>query len=302
MALCLDGLGVALATPFNDDFSIDYKALEALIDYQLDNGADFLVVLGTTGETVTLTDSERHELARFVADRVKARVPLILGMSGNSTSHLIETIMATDFSGYDGILSVVPFYNKPSQEGMRLHFEAVAKCSPLPVILYNVPGRTGANLDAATTLRLAADFPGKIVAIKEASGRMGQIREILEKKPGDFVVLSGDDALTLPLMAMGAKGVISVIGNALPAEFGRVVQLCQEGKFVEASKLDRPLQPFYRALFAEGNPSGIKALLAIKGMARDILRLPLTPVSETTRRHLSDALVRLSQYAEAYAN
>lgn len=293
MSLSLDGLGIALATPFKEDFSIDYPSLGKLIDFQLDNGADYLVVLGTTGEAVTLTDGERHELARFVAARVDGRVPLILGMSGNSTSHLTGTIARTDFSGYDAILSVVPFYNKPSQEGMRRHFEAVARTSPLPVVLYNVPGRTGANLDAATTLRLAAEHPGKIVAIKEASGRMGQIREILEKKPADFVVLSGDDALTLPLMAMGARGVISVIGNALPAEFGRVVHLCQEGRFAEASAFDRPLQPFYRSLFAEGNPSGIKALLAIRGMAGDILRLPLTPVSETIRQNLRDALSAL---------
>lgn len=293
MSISLDGLGVALATPFKNDFSIDYLSLGRLIDFQVENGVDYLVVLGTTGEAVTLTDAERHELARFVAERVSGRVPLVLGMSGNSTRHLTETIARTDFSGYDAILSVVPFYNKPSQEGMRLHFEAVAKASPLPVVLYNVPGRTGANLDAATTLRLAAEHPEKIVAIKEASGRMGQIREILEKKPADFAVLSGDDALTLPLMAMGARGVISVIGNALPAEFGRVVHLCQEGEFAEASALDRPLQPFYRSLFADGNPSGIKALLAIRGMAEDILRLPLTPVSENTRRQLRDALQAL---------
>jgi len=294
MSLCLDGLGIALATPFGRDYTIDYKSLGRLIDFQIENGADYLVVLGTTGEAVTLTDGERHELARFVAARVAGRVPLVLGMSGNSTSHLLETIAATDFSGYDAILSVVPFYNKPSQEGMRLHFESVAKVSPVPVVLYNVPGRTGANLEAATTLRLAEEHPEKIVAVKEASGRMGQIREILEKKPADFAVLSGDDALTLPLMAMGARGVISVIGNALPAEFGRVVHLCQEGRFAEASIHDRPLQPFYRALFAEGNPSGIKALLAIRSLAEDVLRLPLTPVSDKTRMELRRALAALN--------
>lgn len=298
MSLSLDGLGVALATPFEKNHSVDYQSLGSLIDYQIDNGVDYLVVLGTTGEAVTMTDSERHDVARFVADRAAGRVPLVLGMSGNSTHHLVETIKATDFSGYDAILSVVPFYNKPSQAGMRLHFEAVAQASPLPVVLYNVPGRTGANLDAATTLRLAEEHPEKIIAIKEASGRMGQIREILEKKPKDFVVLSGDDALTLPLMAMGAKGVISVIGNALPAEFGKVVHLCQQGRFMEASALDRPLQPFYRSLFAEGNPSGIKALLAIKGLARDILRLPLTSVSEKTREELRNALAALPAVGE----
>ncbi len=294
MTLCLEGLGIALATPFKEDYSIDYESLGNLIDFQIENKADYLVVLGTTGETVTLSDIERHDLARFVAKRVAGRVPLVLGMSGNATYSLVDTILRTDFSGYDAILSVVPYYNKPSQEGMRLHFEAVAKASPVPVVLYNVPGRTGANLDAATTLRLAAEHPEKIIAIKEASGRMGQIREILEKKPKDFVVLSGDDALTLPLMAMGAKGIISVVGNALPREFGEVVHLCQQGKFAEANALDRRLQPFYRLLFAEGNPSGIKALLNLRGLANDILRLPLTPVSGALRTRLSEALAALN--------
>ena len=290
------GLGVALATPFKKDYSVDYDALAKLIDTQIEAGTDYIVVLGTTGEAVTLSDAERHQVARFVVERGAGRIPLVLGMSGNSTGHLVDTIGRTDFSGYDAILSVVPYYNKPSQEGMRLHFEAVAQASPLPVILYNVPGRTGANMEAATTLRLAASESGKIIGIKEASGRMGQIREILEKKPEGFSVISGDDALTLPLMAMGARGVISVIGNALPAEFGEVVHLCQAGRFTEAAILDRPLQPFYRALFADGNPAGIKALLEIKGMAENILRLPLTPVSGTTYEDLrkaSDALAAI---------
>lgn len=290
MSISLDGLGVALATPFKPDFSVDYESLGRLIEYQIENGTDYLVVLGTTGEAVTLTNDERAEVRRFVAERVAGRIPLVLGMSDNSTHHLIEAIRSTDFSDYSAILSVVPFYNKPSQEGMRLHFHAVAQASPIPVILYNVPGRTGANLEAATTLRLANDHPGKIIGIKEASGRMGQIREILEKKPAGFSVISGDDALTLPLMAMGASGVISVIGNGLPRQFAKVVHLCAEGRFAEASPLDRRLQPFYRALFAEGNPSGIKALMGLLGIADDVLRLPLTPVSESLRTTLRDAL------------
>lgn len=289
MSFSPDGLGVALATPFKEDYSVDYDALAKLIDYQIESGTDYLVVLGTTGEAVTLSDAERHDVARFVVRQVSGRLPLVLGMSGNSTGHLVDTISRTDFSGYDAILSVVPYYNKPSQEGMRLHFEAIAKASPLPVILYNVPGRTGANMEASTTLRLAREHSAKIIGIKEASGRMGQIREILEKKPEGFSVISGDDALTLPLMAMGATGVISVIGNALPIEFGRVVHLCANRNFAEATILDRPLQPFYRALFAEGNPAGIKALLEIRGLARNILRLPLTPVSEKTASDLQRA-------------
>lgn len=293
MSISLDGLGVALVTPFKTDFSVDYEALARLIEYQIENGVDYLVVLGTTGESVTLTTAERAEVRRFVAERVAGRIPLVLGMSDNSTLHLVETIRATDFTGYSAILSVVPFYNKPSQEGMRIHFKAVAEASPLPVVLYNVPGRTGANLEASTTLKLASDLPEKIIAIKEASGRMGQIREILEKKPAGFSVISGDDALTLPLMAMGACGVISVIGNGLPRQFSRVVHLCGEGKFAEASALDRRLQPIYRALFAEGSPSGIKALLGTLGLAEDVLRLPLTPVSAGLHDHFRSLVANL---------
>lgn len=295
MSLTLKGLGVALATPFNKDLSIDFEALGALVDYQIEGGADFIVVLGTTGEAATLTAVERNEITRFVANRTAQRVPLVLGMSGNCTASLIQTIADTDFSGYDAILSVVPYYNKPSQEGMRLHFEAVAKASPLPVILYNVPSRTGANLDAATTLRLANDFPGKIIGVKEASGRMGQIREILEKMPDGFCVFSGDDALTLPLMAMGACGVISVIGNALPREFGELVHLCSQNRYDEAAACDRLIYPFYRALFADGNPSGIKALLALMNKAQDVVRLPLTPVTQPTRDTLAAALAAISR-------
>lgn len=274
------GMGTALATPFNEDFTIDYDSLARLVDHQISNNADFLVVLGTTGEAVTMTPEERAEVARFVVDRVKGRIPLVLGMSGNCTATLCRQIAATDFTGYDAVLSVVPFYNRPSQDGIYAHFAAVAEASPLPVILYNVPSRTGANIDTATTLRLAHDFPGKIIAIKEASGRIGQIREIIERKPEGFTVLSGDDALTLPLVAMGAKGVISVVGNAFPASFSRMVHHALDGRFDLASVDDRPLQPFYRALFAEGNPSGLKSLLAHQHLAKNVLRLPLVPVSE----------------------
>lgn len=289
MTTSLKGLGIALATPFKKDFSIDFDSLGPLVDFLIANGVDYLVVLGTTGEAVTLTDEGRHAVASFVAERVAGRIPLVLGMSGNSTYHLVENISRTDFTGYDAILSVVPYYNKPSQEGMHLHFTAVAQAAPVPVVLYNVPGRTGANMEAATTLQLANEMPDKIIAIKEASGRMGQIREILEKKPDTFSVISGDDAITLPLMAMGASGVISVIGNALPAEFSRVVHLCAEGRFEEAARLDRRLQPFYRMLFAEGNPSGIKALLNIAGLAENVLRLPLTTVSSSLYGRLAAA-------------
>ncbi len=285
-----------MATPFKKDFTIDFDALGRLVDYQIDNGVDYIVVLATTGEAVTMTWEERREVASFVARHAAGRVPLVLGMSSNATVFLCEQLRKMDFAGYSAILSVVPFYNRPSQEGILRHFSEVAQASPLPVILYNVPSRTGANMDAATTLALAANYPGKIIGVKEASGRIGQIREIIEKKPDGFTVLSGDDALTLPLVAMGAEGVISVVANALPARFSRMVRLALEGRFAEAGAIDRPLQPLYRYLFADGNPSGIKALLAEMGLADDVLRLPLVPVTEPTRKALASALAALPDF------
>ncbi|HAP29440.1 MAG TPA: 4-hydroxy-tetrahydrodipicolinate synthase [Porphyromonadaceae bacterium] len=286
----IKGTGVALATPFNADFTIDYDSLGRLVDYQIENGVDYIVVLGTTGEAVTMTWQERVEVARFVVEHAAGRIPLVLGMSSNATTFLVEQLRTFDLSGYSAILSVVPFYNRPSQEGLSRHFSAIAEASPLPVILYNVPSRTGANLEAATTLSLARRYPGKIIGIKEASGRIGQIREIIEKKPQGFRVISGDDALTLPLVAMGAEGVISVIANALPERFSTMVRLALEGRFAEAGRIDRPLQPLYRYLFTDGNPSGIKALLNIMGLAGDVLRLPLVPVSAPTREALAASL------------
>lgn len=289
----IKGTGVALATPFNADFTIDYPSLGRLVDYQIDNGVDYLVVLATTGEAVTMTWQERVEVARFVAQHAAGRIPLVLGMSSNATVFLADQLRTFDLTGYSAILSVVPFYNRPSQEGMYRHFSAIAEASPLPVILYNVPSRTGANLEAATTLRLANAYPGKIIGIKEASGRIGQIREIIEKKPDGFRVISGDDALTLPLIAMGAEGVISVVANALPARFSLMVRLALEGRFAEAGVIDRPMQPLYRYLFTDGNPSGIKSLLNIMGFAVDVLRLPLVPVTPATRQALQASLAAL---------
>lgn len=291
------GMGTALATPFNEDFTIDYNSLALLVDHQIENDADFIVVLGTTGEAVTMTAEEKAQVARFVADRANGRLPLVLGMSGNCTATLCRQIADTDLTGYDAILSVVPFYNRPSQEGIYRHFAAVAEASPVPVILYNVPSRTGANIETTTTLRLAHDYPEKIVAIKEASGRIGQIREIIERKPAGFNVLSGDDALTLPLIAMGAKGVISVIGNAFPKSFSRMVHHALEGRFDLASVDDRPLQPFYRALFAEGNPSGLKSLLCHQHLAKNTLRLPLVPVSDALHEKMGNLLTAFTTKA-----
>lgn len=287
----LRGMGVALATPFKTDFSIDFDALEHLIDYQIENGADYLVVLATTSEAVTLTCPERHAVARFVAEKAAGRVPLIMGMSNNCTAELVRHIPEVDFTGYSAILSVVPYYNKPSQEGIYRHFKAIAETSPLPLVLYNVPSRTGKNMEAETTLRLAREFPGKIAGIKEASGNLEQALAIITGKPDGFSVVSGDDALTRRLIGLGAEGVISVVGNALPRLFSTMVHLTlDDTASAEAEEIDRSLQALDKALFAEGNPSGLKCLLHHLGLAENVLRLPLVPVGEATDRAIAEAI------------
>lgn len=292
--ISLRGMGVALATPFKDDFSVDFDALENLVDYQIENGADYLVVLATTSEAVTLSCPERNRVARFVAEKAAGRIPLVMGMSNNCTAEIVSHIPEVDFSGYSAILSVVPYYNKPSQEGIYRHFKAIAEVSPLPVILYNVPSRTGKNMEAATTLRLAREFPGRIIGIKEASGDLGQAAEIIAGKPDGFSLISGDDSLTLRLIAAGATGVISVVGNALPRMFGSMVHLAlADSTSEEAARIDREMQPLDRALFAEGNPSGLKCLLAHLGLARNVVRLPLVPVSPATDSAIASALATL---------
>lgn len=224
------GMGVALITPFKTDKSIDFDALAKLIEYQIKGGTDFLVVLGTTAETPTLTPAERKQVREFVAERVNGRVPLVIGCGGNCTSSVVEELQSMDLSAYSAVLSIVPYYNKPSQQGMYEHFKAIAQASPLPIILYNVPGRTGANMTAETTLRLANDFPN-IAAIKEASGNMTQMDDIIKHKKEDFMVFSGDDGIAFPLITLGAVGVISVIGNAFPREFSRMVRLALDGQY-----------------------------------------------------------------------
>ena len=289
--LSLRGMGVALATPFKSDFSVDFPALARLVDYQIAGGASYLVVLATTSEAVTLTCPERAEVARFVADRVAGRVPLILGMSDNCTQRLAEHVAEVDLSGYSAILSVVPYYNKPSQEGIYRHFKAVSEASPLPVVLYNVPGRTGRNMEAATTLRLARELPGRIVGIKEASGSLEQVAEILHGAPDGFQVVSGDDALTRRMIGLGAVGVISVVGNALPRYFSEMVALAlEDADSTLAERIDASLQPLDKALFAECNPSGLKCLLNLLGLAEDVVRLPLVPVGSAVRQAMAEAL------------
>lgn len=290
----LSGLGVALITPFKEDYSIDTEALEALVEHTIAGGADYLVALGTTAETPTLTPEEREEVKNIVKLATRRRVPLVLGMSSNSTNELCHHLRHTDMEGYDAILSVVPFYNKPSQRGIEAHYRAVADASPLPVILYNVPGRTGVNMDAATTLRLASSHPN-IIAVKEASGNIHQIEKIICGAPEDFDIISGDDGLTMLLMALGAQGVISVAANAFPRQISAMVKQCLEGNFCQASMMHRSCSTMFELLFREGNPAGIKAALASMGMIKNVLRLPLTPVGAATQADIDAMATAIQQ-------
>lgn len=280
------GLGVAMVTPFDQDKEIDYDATERLIEHLIVGGTDFLVVLGTTGESATLTDKEKRSLIKFVIKKNDGRLPIMLGIGGNDTDHIIELIDDYDFDGIDAILSVTPYYNKPTQKGLELHFKAIAAQSSLPIVLYNVPGRTGVNMTAETTLKLAHEVPN-IIGIKEASGNLNQMSYILRDRPENFLVLSGDDGLALPQMSMGADGVISVVGNALPKRFSEMIKLAQQHNFAEASKIHLELIEIIDSLFVEGNPGGIKAALSVLGLIENNLRLPLAPISESANYKLS---------------
>ena len=293
----LKGLGVALVTPFRKDKSIDFDALARMVNYIIENGADYIVVLGTTAETPTLSEQEKIEVRRAVVETTAGRVPLVLGFGGNNTMRLVEEIREADLRGYSAILSVAPFYNKPSQEGLYQHFREVATHSPLPVVLYNVPGRTGINIKASTTLRLAHEFPN-VIGIKEASGDFKQIEEIINHKPDHFQVVSGDDALTYPLISLGAVGVISVVGNAFPGEFGKMVRLCIENKFQEALPIHYRFSRLYDELFVDGNPAGVKSLLHSMGMIENELRLPLVPTRIETGDVLRKILCELMHCTE----
>lgn len=285
-------MGVALITPFKKDGTIDYNALRSLIDFQIDGGADFMCILATTGETPTLSMEEKLKVKDTVVDVVRSRIPILMGFGGNNTAELVRELQEVDLRGVNGLLSVCPYYNKPSQEGLYMHFGTLAKASPLPLVLYNVPGRTGVNLKAATTLRLANDF-SNIVAIKEASGSLEQVDEIIKDKPEQFDVLSGDDALTFSMVASGAAGAISVIGNALPREFSRMIRLEERGEYEAARKIHHRFVELYSLLFVDGNPAGVKALLSEMGMIENELRLPLVPTRITTRQKMNDILREL---------
>lgn len=271
-------MGIALITPFKKDHSIDIESLIKIVNHVIDNGADFLVVLGTTSEAPTLTSEEKNLVINTILKANNGRLPILLGMGGNNTQAVIEAIKAQNFDGIQGILSVVPYYNKPNQRGMKAHFEAIADASPVPVVVYNVPGRVGVNLQAATCVELA-QHPN-IIAVKEASGNLQQIMEILRDKPSDFDVLSGDDGITQPLMALGAQGVISVAANAYTKPFSRMMKAMREGHAEEALRLHYAMLRMNQLIFADGNPAGIKCLMSIMGLCENVLRLPLVSVNE----------------------
>lgn len=285
-------MGVALVTPFNEDKSIDFEALGKLLEYLIKNGCDYLVVLGTTAETPTLSKEERIAVRNFVRERVNGRVPLVVGHGGNDTMGLVEELKTADYEGFSAILSVVPYYNKPSQEGIYQHYKAIAEASPLPVILYNVPGRTGVNMSAETTLRLAKEFDN-IIGVKEASGNIVQMDDIIKNKPDRFVVISGDDGVTFPLLTLGAVGVISVIGNAFPKEFSRMVRLGLSGEYDAARTIHHKFTELFSLLFVDGNPAGVKCLLHQMGFIKNELRLPLVPTRITTNEKIQTVLHNL---------
>lgn len=289
----LKGMGVALITPFKEDESVDYEAIGRLVDFQLQNGTDYLVVLGTTAETPTLTEQEKKEIVSMVVSKVRGRIPVVLGVGGNCTRSVVEKLKHDNFDGIDAILSVVPYYNKPSQEGIYQHYKAISEATDLPIILYNVPGRTGVNMTAETTLRVARDFKN-VVAVKEASGNITQMDDIIKNKPANFDVISGDDGITFPLITLGAVGVISVIGNAFPKEFSKMVRLALNGDYNNALTIHHRFTELIELLFVDGNPAGAKSILNAMGYIENKLRLPLVPTRITTFEKIRLVLRELS--------
>ena len=282
------GLGIALVTPFTLQGEVDYEALKRLVEYQIANGADFFCILATTGEVPCLMQEEKDKITKLVLETNQGRLPILKYCGGNNTRAVIEEIQNTDWTGVDGILSICPYYNKPSQEGIYQHFKAIAEVSPRPIVLYNVPGRTGVNMKPQTLIRLANDCPN-IVGVKEASGSLEQVDEVIKGKPVRFDIISGDDALTFSMVASGAVGVISVIGNALPKEFSRMIRLEFKGEYEPARKIHHMFTELYKLLFVDGNPAGVKALLNDMGHIENVLRLPLVP----TRIETKDKMARI---------
>lgn len=286
------GIGVAIVTPFHEDMSIDWESFEKLINFWIENKINYLVVLGTTGESATVHGKEKQEVFSFVNKITHGRIPLVAGIGGNYTQEIINAFATIDLQGYDAILSVSPFYNKPSQEGIFQHYKGLNDATPLPIIMYNVPGRTGQNISVDTTLRIAAACKN-IFATKEASGNFDQINRILKHKPDDFMVISGNDGDTLPMIACGAKGLISVAANAYPAEFAEMVNLCLHGNFAEALPIHLKYIDVINSMFAEGSPSGVKQYMAEMGLCKNVMRLPVVPVSITHADKIKQLMKKL---------
>jgi len=283
------GTGVAVITPFHKDGSIDFNSFSKIIEYLIKGKVNYLVVLGSTGEAATISRDEKNAIINFAVEVVNGRVPLVIGIGGNNTAEVVNAVKNTCFDGVDAVLSVSPCYNKPPQKGLYIHYRNISNECPVPVIIYNVPGRTSSNISVETTLKLANDFPN-IIGIKDASGDLEQTMKIIQHRPKNFLVISGDDALTLPLMALGADGVISVVGNAFPKEFSQFVNHCMNGDFKKACTIHYKLVDIIDSLFVEGNPAGIKAAMEIRGLCTGNLRLPLLPISKNTFNHLSQLI------------
>jgi 4-hydroxy-tetrahydrodipicolinate synthase len=283
------GTGVAIVTPFKNDLSIDFSAFGRVVNHVIKGGVNYIVVLGTTGESVTITRDEKKAIINYILEAVDGRVPLVVGIGGNNTQDIINQIKGADLKHVDGILSVSPYYNKPSQRGIIQHFKAIATCSPVPVIIYNVPGRTGSNISADTCLQLAAECEN-IVGVKEASGNMEQIMKIIKGKPEDFLVISGDDMNTLPVIAAGGSGVISVLANAFPAQWSEMVGQCLKSNFKSAREIQFRLMEMIELLFIDGSPAGVKAMLSLMNLCQNTLRLPLVPVSRTVYSRIQKAI------------
>jgi 4-hydroxy-tetrahydrodipicolinate synthase len=292
MAHLFKGAGVALITPFKPDYSVDYETLENLVEDQIFSGMDYIIALGTTAETPTLSTDEQKEVIRCVRTKINKRIPLMIGIGGNDPNKVIQTIKNTDFEGIDGILSVTPYYNRPTQEGLTEHFKLIAKASPVPVVLYNVPSRTGVNMLCETSVKIAKACPN-VIAVKEASGECSQAARMVKYAPEHFAVISGDDALALPMIAVGAIGVISVIANALPDKLSQLIRFANNGQFNEAREVHLQLIDLLKLMFREGSPGGLKALMEIMGKAQNIMRLPLYPVSHELQKELEAELKKI---------
>ncbi|MDI3505520.1 MAG: 4-hydroxy-tetrahydrodipicolinate synthase [Bacteroidota bacterium] len=293
-AIHLEGMGVALVTPFRKDKAVDFEALDRLLDFHLENGTDYIVALGTTAETPTLSESEKSEIVSAVVRKIGGRMPIVMGVGGNNTAGVVQQLKTLNFDGVDAILSVTPYYNKPTQEGLFQHYRAISEASPRPVILYNVPGRTGVNLTAETTLRIARECKN-VVAVKEASGNLDQIRAIITGAPEGFKVISGDDATTIDIVESGGIGVISVFGNAYPKQMSDLVHDALKGKIDEARKrMKTHFDELFRLMFVDGNPAGVKCVLHEMGLIENELRLPLVPVTENTRKLIVEEMKKFA--------